>query len=246
MPNTPYLDKSVRWRLATGNLVRHELGHEDSVKALLDSGLATEVFRKIGSGKEADVYLCRSGERLVAAKVYRYFRTSHRHVGPVKAEAMGQVAAREFELLSYAYVGGAPVPEPILRDEGIVSMQYLGTAEEPAPRLKDSDLEDPARVRDRLLRGVDELSAAGIVHTDLSPFNVLIADGEPWVIDFADALRVDRLGTPPWVRLEKARASLSKGLLSFRRYFSRYDLDVPVEEIVGRTVDRLDRFGVFR
>lgn len=244
MPNTPYLDKSVRWRLATGNLAFHELGYRESADALLDSGLATEVILKIGSGKEADVYLCRDGDRLVAAKVYRFYRTSHHGTGPVKAEEMGQIASREFELLSYAFVGRAPVPEPIQRDEGMVTMQYLGTPDRPAPRLKDVVLEEPAHFRDRLVEGVEALARAGIVHTDLSPFNILVAEGEPWIIDFADALRVDRLGTPPWVRVEKARIALEKGLGSLRRYFRRYDLEVPVEEVAKRTLARLDKFGV--
>lgn len=246
MPNTPYLDKSVRWRLTTGNLAFHELTYREVERTILEAGLATEVLAKIGSGKEADVYLGLQGSRRVALKAYRYYRTSHRGLRPVRAEELGQVASREFELLTYAYVGGAPVPEPIDRDESILAMSYLGTEEGPAPRLKDVRLEDPAACLGEVLAAVDRLSRAGLVHTDLSSFNILFHDGHPWVIDFADALRVDRLGGSPWERLTLAEGALRSGLNSLRRYFGRYGLDVEVEPKVREIVDRLDRFGVLR
>ncbi len=55
---------------------------------------------------------------------------------------------------------------------------------------------------------------------------------------------VDRLGTPPWVRLEKAKAMLDHGLRTFDRYFRRFGLRVPVEEEVAAIVEGLDRGGV--
>ncbi|MDE1820574.1 MAG: phosphotransferase [Euryarchaeota archaeon] len=246
MPNTPYLDKSVRWRLNTGNLAFHELRYREVADAILDAGLATEVISKIGSGKEADVYLGLLHSRRVAIKAYRYYRTSHRGLRPVKAEELGQVASREFELLSYAFVGGAPVPEPIERDEYMLSMAFLGTADGPAPRLKDVRLEEPGPFLDEVLEGVERLSKAGLVHTDLSPFNILVHDGHPWVIDFADALRVDRLGSSPWERLTLARTALTNGLGSLRKYFRRYGLDFEEAPRVDRIMERLDRFGLMR
>jgi serine/threonine-protein kinase RIO1 len=246
MPNTPYLDKSVRWRLATGNLAFHELRYREVADAILDAGLATEIVAKIGSGKEADVYLGRLGSREVALKAYRYYRTSHRGMGPVRAEELGQVASREFELLSYAFAGGTPVPEPIDRDEFVLSMDYLGDEDGPAPRLRDVRLEDPSRFLQELMEAVDRLSRSGVVHTDLSPFNILVHRDHPFLIDFADALRVDRLGGSPFERLTKARDALTKGLGSLHRYFGRYGLELEVPPFVERTIARLDRFGLLR
>ncbi len=245
MPNTPYLDKSVRWRLDTGNLAFKELTYREVSDAILDSGLATEVLSKIGSGKEADVYLGLLGGRRVALKAYRYYRTSH-HVGPVKAEGLGQVASREFELLTYAYVKGAPVPEPLDRDEYIVSMDYLGTLEGPAPRLKDLRLEEPERFLALVLEAVDRLTKAGIVHTDLSPFNILVHQDRPWIIDLADGLRVDRLGSPPQEKLERVRVAMERGLSSLSRYFHRYGLDLDVRALVEATLRRVDKFELLR
>lgn len=57
-------------------------------------------------------------------------------------------------------------------------MRYLGTDAGPAPRLKDVRLEDPAGFLERLLDEVRRLCAAGVVHGDLSAFNVLVHDGD--------------------------------------------------------------------
>jgi serine/threonine-protein kinase RIO1 len=244
MPNSGYLDKSVHWRVRTGQIGFAEPTHDEVADAILDAGLATDVGRRLGSGKEADVYFCRDGRRLIAVKTYRQYRTSHRGGGSIKLETMGQLAVREFELLAYAWQGGARVPEPVRRVENMFSMQYLGTPEAPAPILHDVTLDDPEPFLRATVDGVEGLAEAGIVHSDLSPFNILVHDGRPWFIDLAAGIRVDRLGSPPWVRLSAAMQSLDKGLRTLERYFGRYDLAFDRQEVIGRVRTQLDRFGV--
>jgi len=244
VPNEEYLDKSVRWKIRSGQIAFAEPTHAEVADAIADSGLALEVGQRLGSGKEADVYLCRDERRLVAVKVYRQYRTSHRGGGAIKLESMGRRALEEFDLLNYAWEGGARVPEPGRRIENMFSMQYLGAAEGAAPTLQHVALEDPARFRDLTLAGIEDLAGAGIVHTDLSPFNILVHDGEPWFIDFASALRIDRLGTSPWIRLEKALAAMRHGLGALDRYFHRYGLSIDVEDAIRTSRVQFDRFGV--
>ncbi|HZY92715.1 MAG TPA: RIO1 family regulatory kinase/ATPase [Thermoplasmata archaeon] len=246
MPNAPYLDKSVRWRIATGQVRESESRSSEVADAILDSGVATEVVRVIGAGKEADVYLCRENGDPIAVKVYRFFRTSHRGGRPVKAESMGQIASREFEMGFLAWRSGVPVPAPLRRVEHLLSMEFIGSGDEPAPRLKDTRPEDPDALLAAIADGVESLASAGVVHTDLSPFNILVHEGRPVFIDFASALRVDRLGYSPWMRLAEAKRALETGLLSLNRYFRRYGASLDAETLVARLVDRLDRFGVAR
>jgi len=85
-----------------------------------------------------------------------------------------------------------------------------------------------------------------VVHTDFSAFNILIYDGHPFFIDFSEALRVDRTGTAPWIRLTEASAMLEHGLNALGKYFRRYGLSIEVAPFVDRIVDSLDRFGVLR
>jgi len=244
MPNEGYLDKSVQWKVRTGQIAFAEPTHSEVADAIVDTGLATEVGQRLGSGKEADVYLCLDGRRLIAVKVYRQYRTAHRGGRAIKLETMGQRAVREFELLCYAWQGSARVPEPGQRVENMFSMQYLGSAEQAAPMLQHALLVDPEEFLRSTEQGVEGLAEAGIVHSDLSPFNILVHEGAPWFIDLAAGLRVDRLGWPPWVRLGEALRSLRKGIESLERYFRRYGLELDGDELLERARAQFDRFGV--
>ncbi len=246
MPNTPYLDASVRWRIRTGRLERQEPGYEDRVAAILSAGLATEVVRPISAGKEAEVLLCRYNGAPIAVKMYRLYRTSHKGGGPVKADAMGWRAADEFETMHRAWKGGARVPTPARRVEAMFSMRYLGDDDGPAPRLVDVRLEDPEPVLQEILNGIETMARAGVVHTDLSAFNILFHDGHPWFIDFSETLRVDRTGTAPWVRLTEATAMLGHGLNAIGKHFRKYRLTIETAPLVDRIVGSLDRFRVLR
>ena len=142
MPNEAYLDKSVHWKIRSGLLGFEEPTHDQVADAILDCGLATAVGQRLGSGKEADVYLCRDRKRFLAVKVYRQYRTAHRGGGPIKLESMGRKALYEFDLLSYAWQGGARVPEPGGRVENMFSMQYIGDSSSVAPLLQHVALDD--------------------------------------------------------------------------------------------------------
>lgn len=246
MPNDAYLDSSVHWKVRSGTASFQEQRYSEAADSILECGLATEVIQRIGSGKEADVYACADDRMLVAVKVYRLYRTSHRGGRPVKQEAMGHQAARELEMLTCAWRGGARVPEPGRRVENMFSMEYLGGADGPAPRLSHVTPTTPERMRTEVLEQVRKLADAGVVHTDLSPFNVLVHQGAPWMIDLGQAVRVDRLGMSPWIRLSEAGEALTRGLRTFDRYFRRYGLKVAVDEEVAAILAALDRFGVLR
>jgi len=244
MPNNGYLDESVHWKVRTGQIGFAEPTHRETADAILETGLATEVGRRLGSGKEADVYLCQDGRELLAVKVYRQYRTSHKGGGSIKLESMGQRALREFDLLYYVWQDGVSVPRPRRRIENMFSMQYLGTRDTPAPMLQHARLDDPAAFLRLTIAGIERLAEAGVVHSDLSPFNILVYENKPWIIDLAAGIRVDRLGWPPWQRLGEALESLTRGLESVRRYFGRYGVAFVPADVVQRVRVQIDRYGI--
>jgi len=244
MPNEGYLDQSVHWKVRTGQIAFAEPTHREVADAILDAGLATEVGQRLGSGKEADVYLCANGAARLVVKVYRQYRTAHRNSGSIRLESMGQRAVREFELLCYAWQGGARVPKPGRRVENMFSMQYLGDRRAVAPMLQHADLDDPGAFVRATSDGIEGLAEAGVVHSDLSPFNLLVHEGGPWFIDLAAGIRVDRLGSPPWVRLQEATKALERGIGSLNRYFRRYRLEIDAPGLLERVRRQIDRFGV--
>lgn len=244
MPNDGYLDESVHWKVRNGLIDFAEPTHGEVADAIREVGLATEVGQRLGSGKEADVYLCREGRRLTVVKVYRLYRTAHRGGRPIKLESMGQRALREFDLLEYAWQGGARVPRPGDRVENMFSMQYLGDARAAAPMLQHVRLEVPETFLQDTILGIEGLAEAGVVHSDLSPFNILVHQGRPWFIDLASGIRVDRLGSPPWERLSEALRALEHGLGALDRYFRRYGLRVEPPDVLRRVRTQLDRFEI--
>src|SRR5437016_9459950 len=70
MPNRPYLDASVQWRINSGQLSLEEPDYRSVVEAILSDGLATEVVGLISAGKEANVYLARYNGAPLAVKSY--------------------------------------------------------------------------------------------------------------------------------------------------------------------------------
>jgi RIO kinase 1 len=244
MPNDPYLDASVAWRIKSGTLDLHEAGYHTTIDAMLSAGLVTEVTGLISAGKEADVYLAGYNGAPIAVKVYRLYRTSHRGGRPIKQDSTGWLAAKEYEMTRQAWKGGARVPAPARRVENMFSMRYLGGEDGPAPRLQDVELEDPDDFLENVLVGVETLARAGVVHSDLSAYNILVHQGEPWFIDLSEAIRVDRGGTFPWQRLNEASAALNRGMRALQVYFGKYGTDIEIEPFVSGIVRSLDKFGV--
>ena len=85
-----------------------------------------------------------------------------------------------------------------------------------------------------------------MVHSDLSAYNILVHQGEPWFIDLSEAIRVDRSGASPWQRLNEASAALDNGMRALQTYFSKYGTDIEIEPFVSRIVGSLDKFGVLK
>lgn len=241
MPNDPYLDASVTWRIKSGNLDLHEAGYRTTEQAILSSGLATEVCALISSGKEADVYLAMYKGSPIAIKAYRLYRTSHRGGGPVKLDSTGWLAAREYEMTRQAWKGGARVPAPARRIENMFSMRYLGSEEGPAPRLQDVELEDPERFMHLVTDGIVALARSGVVHADLSAFNILVFRGEPWFIDLSEAIRVDRTGSVKWIRIEETAAALKRGTDALSGYFAKYGVRLEGNALIDRIVESVGK-----
>jgi serine/threonine-protein kinase RIO1 len=91
---------------------------------------------------------------------------------------------------------------------------------------------------------VEALAAAGVVHADLSAYNILVYESQPWFIDFSEAIRVDRTGSVPWMRLQEAKVALDNGLRALQAYFVKFGLEIEAEQLVSRILRSLDRFGV--
>ena len=103
---------------------------------------------------------------------------------------------QELETLERAFAAGATVPYPVEFTGDGMLMQLIGDEQGAAPRLVNARL-DPDQARrayDQLLEELSLLTRAGLVHADLSPFNILWWDDRLWLIDFPQA--VDLINNP--------------------------------------------------
>ncbi len=184
------------------------------LQSLLDEGLIDSVQRQLKSGKEAEVYVVRCGDETVAAKVYkeahkRSFRqatdyTENRKVrnsrqaramakgtkfGREQQEAAWQSA--EVDALYRLAAAGVRVPRPLNFHEGVLLMELVADADgQAAPRLNDLEFtpEDARRHHATLVAEVVRMLCAGVVHGDLSEFNILLAADGPVIIDLPQAV----------------------------------------------------------
>ena len=186
----------------------------ESLVTLADYGIIEEVVRPLMSGKEAEVYLVISGGEQRVAKVYkdadhRSFKnraayTEGRGVRNTRDQraiskrsthgrAQDEAAWRstEVEMIYRLQAAGVRVPVPYNFIDGVLVMELITDGEgNPAPRLGELHLtsEEATAVYERLVREVVRMLCAGVVHGDLSDFNVLMAADGPVVIDFPQAV----------------------------------------------------------
>ena len=141
----------------------------------------------------------RAGERGIRSNAYRdslvILESRQRRAARTRTAFGKEVierawAGREFETLRTLWEAGASVPYPVEENGHGFLMQYIGTVGGAAPRLADVRLspDDAATVFDRLVEQVRILAREGIVHGDLSAYNVLLQHGRPWIIDLPQAL----------------------------------------------------------
>ena len=210
------------------------------LEPLVDSGLVDEVLSRLMSGKEADVYVVRCGDEIRCAKIYkeaskrgfkqavlyqegRKVRNSRRQRAMEKGSKFGRKQQEEtwqnaeVAALFRLADAGVRVPQPYECLDGVLLMELVTSGDgEVAPRLADVSMsaeqarEDHAQV----MQYVVMMLLAGLVHGDLSEFNVLVDDYGPVIIDLPQA--VDAAGN------NNARSMLLRDVNNMNAYYGQY------------------------
>ncbi|WP_237061586.1 PA4780 family RIO1-like protein kinase [Microbulbifer zhoushanensis] len=210
------------------------------LQPLVDDGMIEEVIAQLMSGKEAQVYVVRCGDGLRCAKVFkearqrsfkqavqyqegRKGRNSRRARAMSKKTRYGQKEqeqawlSAEVDALYRLASAGVRVPRPYGFVDGVLLMELVADDEGyAAPRLDDVTL-TPEQARDyhgQVIADVVRMLCAGLVHGDLSEFNVLLDRDGPVIIDLPQA--VDAAGN------NNAAMMLERDVNNMRAYFGRF------------------------
>ena len=210
------------------------------LQPLVEEGLIDTVVRQLMSGKEAMVYVVRCGDDTRCAKIYkeatqRSFRqavdyTENRKVknsrsaramakgskfGRQEQEAAWQSA--EVDALYRLAAAGVRVPTPYNFCDGVLLMELVTDADgDAAPRLNDVVFspEDALRHHSTLSKEVVRMLCAGVVHGDLSEFNILLAADGPVIIDLPQA--IDAAGN------NHAQRMLQRDVDNLKNFFGQF------------------------
>ena len=218
------------------------------LEPLVEDGLIDAVIRQLMSGKEAMIFVVRCGDAIRCAKVYkeankRSFRqavdytegrktkNSRRARAMEKGTRYGRKVqeeawqSAEVDALYRLAAAGVHVPAPYNFHEGVLLMELVTDAHgEPAPRLNDLEFSaaEALTYHALLMQEVVRMLSAGIVHGDLSEYNILLGAAGPVIIDLPQA--VDAAGN------NHARDMLERDVANLTNYFGRSAPELLVTE----------------
>jgi RIO kinase 1 len=211
-----------------------------SIQPLIDDGLVDEVIRSLMSGKEAQVFLVRCGNEICCAKVYkdvadrsfkkavqyqegRKIRNSRRQRAMEKRSKFGRDQqeviwqSAEVDALFRLAEAGVRVPKAYGLFGGVLLMELITGADgDVAPRLNDITMPADQAVRDHatMMRFVLRMMCVGLIHGDLSEFNILQSNDGPVIIDLPQVVNA--------AANNSAKSMLQRDVENVTQYYAQF------------------------
>ena len=194
-------------------------GYFEDLEAAISVGKEANVFTAITKDRERIVAKIYRLENCNFSKMYEYLRSDPRYVGTSKnsRQIIFTWVQREFRNLMIAR-DVIKVPKPIAFKDNVILMEFIGI-HDPASELKDQPPKDPKRFFKKVIDNMHKLFGVGLIHGDLSPFNILNHEEDPVFIDFSQATMKTASNAQ-----ELLRRDVKNICIYFRKYF-------PISEI---------------
>ncbi|MDY7083199.1 MAG: serine protein kinase RIO [Halobacteria archaeon] len=213
---------------------------------LVSDGVVEAIGRPVSTGKEGNVFEAVGEDRDLALKIYRINTSSFKDmryylegdprfegIRDQKKEVVLAWVRKEFSNLKRAREAGVRVPEPIAVERNILAMEFIGVGAEgkQAPQLKEVEIENPETAFEVVAEYMERLYDAGLVHGDLSEYNILVYDGDLVVIDVGQAVTVHH---------PNSRDILKTDCKNVARFFSSLGVEVTKEGLLERVAGKTD------
>lgn len=191
----------------------------------------------ISTGKEGNVFLgFDQDEKPLAIKIYRISTATFKHITHYligdprfltihhsRRDIIYTWTSKEYKNLELLQKIKIPAPIPIKKLNNILIMEYIGTKDKPAPLMKDSILKNPEQIFEQIIRSVQKMyNEAHLIHSDLSPFNILIHQQRPYIIDLGQGVLVDH---------PNAESFLKRDIHNIISHFKKYNIKEKEDKI---------------
>lgn len=217
-----------------------------TMKFLMNNKVFRSLDYPIQHGKEAAVYRGTSGDgEYVAVKIFKYEGPSFQKrvqylegdkrfdVPGNRRQLVKTFARKEYANLKLCTEAGVLCPKPIKQRDNIVVMEFLGEDGVPSELLKDAEITDVDRTIELIMDSMRKMHKAGIVHVDLSEFNIIYHKDLPYIIDVGQAV----LSHHP-----DAVKYLANDLWNTLKFFSRRGVYLDHRKALGYIMGELDSY----
>jgi len=210
-----------------------------NIYKMISQGYFEGMIGPISIGKESNVFAAKTKDGKVIVKIHRletsdfnriydYLKYDPRYVNVKKNRRLliFAWAQREYRNLLKAREAGVNVPKPIAFKFNIVIEEFIGD-DDAAPQLKDAVPEDLKGFFDKTIDNMRKMYKAGLIHTDLSPFNILNHNEEPVFIDYSQCTTLENPNS-----LEYLVRDIKNVCLFFRKRGMKIDEEEVLKKIV--------------
>ena len=208
---------------------------ERNLFELQSKGIFDELLSPLKIGKESNVFIAVKDNRKIIVKIYRvqncdfkrmygYIRQDPRYsyLKHHRRQIIFAWTQREFRNLKYAEKAGINAPKPLAFCDNIIIEEMIGD-KDPAPPLKDVYPKNPRKCFDEVITSIKKLYQQGLIHGDLSAFNILIDKEKPYFIDFSQATVVK---TP------NSQELMQRDIKNMVTFFKKLGVERKAEEII--------------
>lgn len=195
-----------------------------------------ELLSPIFVGKESNVFTAKRGDQKVIVKIYRlqncdfnqmysYIRKDPRYLylNKHRRQIIFAWTQREYKNLLKAKQAGINSPQPITFRDNILIEEFIGD-DDPAPTLKDTIPQNPPKFFKEVVNQIKKLYQEGLIHGDLSSFNILNHHEKPYFIDYSQSTLVK---TP------NSEELLKRDVYNVIEFFSKFGVKAEIEEIIA-------------